>query len=83
MTIQNDIIVGILATGGEELVSPSRKARQFRHPAWWLGKGHYLWVGKMGSLRKGKTYTTSYPVSEVVRQEFIKGTGRYISGKEG
>ena len=57
-TVHERMVAFLLAQGGVEQDSGSRKYRKFTVPS-----GNTYWVGKMGALRKGRTVGSSHSVS--------------------
>ena len=57
-TVHERMVAFLLAKGGVEQKSGSRKYRKFMVPS-----GDVYWVGKMGALRKGRTISSSFSVS--------------------
>ena len=53
-TVHERMVAFLLAKGGVEQDSGSRKYRKFMVPS-----GSIYWVGKMGALRKGRTISSS------------------------
>lgn len=57
-TVHERMVTFLLAKGGIEQDSGSRKYRKFMVPS-----GRIYWVGKMGALRTGSTVSSSHSVS--------------------
>ena len=69
-TIRQTLVDGLRARGWKPCNdTPSRKFLKFYHPT---SFGEFLWVGKAGALRSGRTVSDSRPVSDAYRMVVIK-----------
>ncbi len=73
-TLQERYAAALLARGEVEVLpSPTRKARTFRFTR--EGRTVYHYVGRSGSVRVGKNYTESFPVSSQFKEMLLAATG--------